>query len=423
MKYNHFVIPILVLVFFSSSLLFFVGVEKWDGIYASLVILTTFILFYSHNFFRVYTTKRRFSIFLKLAASWFCIFATLTFFAFLTKTGDQVSRVAVISTFSLTAAFEFTLLSLEKFTANIVGLEKIIFVSKKDIPMHIKKILNSNYKLHKHSFTTTENLNTFISEINPQIILLYLPIVDTNLVSNIKQMSLNKNYEVLWMPEEKFGDYRFNSIDFFGENIFRLNYSELSVPINLAFKRLFDIIVSLFLIILLSPLFVFIYFMVIISSRGPGIYTQEREGQYGKKFKMYKFRSMKIHDETIYKQTSKADERITKIGKIIRKYSIDELPQLFNVLIGNMSLVGPRPHAIAINNKYKEQIIRFMFRHKVKPGMTGLAQIKGFRGGDNLDEMRSRTKYDIEYIETWSPFMDLKILANTIPAILKQDVY
>lgn len=423
MKYNHLVIPILVLAFFSSVLFFFVGIEKWDGIYASLVILTAFILFYSHNLFRVYTTKRRFSIFLKLVASWFFIFTTLTFFAFLTKTGDQVSRVAVITTFSLTAAFEFILLSLEKFTTNIIGMEKIIFVSKKDIPKNMKKILNSNFKLYEHSFTTTENLNTFISEISPQIILLYLPIIDTNLVSNFKEISLNKNYEVLWMPEEKFGDYSFNNIDFFGENIFRLNYSELSVPINHAFKRLFDIVVSFSLIILLSPLFVFIYFMVKISSKGPGIYTQERGGQYGKKFKIYKFRSMKIHDETIYQQTSKSDERITGIGKIIRKFSIDELPQLFNVLIGNMSLVGPRPHAIAINNKYQEHITRFMFRHKVKPGMTGLAQIKGFRGGDNLDEMRSRTKYDIEYIETWSPLLDLKILANTIPALLKQDVY
>ena len=423
MKYNHFVIPIFVLLVFFLLLLFFVGLDKWDGIYAGLVLLTGFLLLYSHSFFGVYTTRRGFSVFLKLATSWFCIFAFLTFFAFLTKTGDQVSRAAVITTFLLTAITEFLLLRIEKYTTKIIGMEKIFIVSKKDIPESVEHSLKSNYELHKYIFSSSEELKTHIDQIEPQIILLYLPIADTKLVSDIKEISMYNNYEVLWMPEDKFGTYSFNNIDFYGESVYKLNYSELSIPINLAFKRAMDIIVSLSLLVALSPLFILICLLIRISSKGPGIFSQEREGQYGKKFKMFKFRSMRLHDETIYQQTSRDDARVTKIGKILRKYSIDELPQLFNVLIGNMSLVGPRPHAIAINNKYKEQIKRFMFRHKVRPGMTGLAQIKGFRGGDNLTEMENRTRYDLEYIETWSPFLDIKILANTIPAIFKQDVY
>ena len=156
-----------------------------------------------------------------------------------------------------------------------------------------------------------------------------------------------------------------------------------------------------------------IYILVVTSSKGPGIYSQDRVGLNGKIFKMYKFRSMKIHDENEYVQTVKNDSRVTKIGKFIRRSSIDELPQLFNVLWGDMSLVGPRPAAIALNSKYRAIVKNFMSRHKVKPGMSGLAQIKGYRGGDDIEDVKKRLSFDLEYLSKWSLYLDLKILVLT----------
>ena len=132
---------------------------------------------------------------------------------------------------------------------------------------------------------------------------------------------------------------------------------------------------------------------------------------------------MKIHDTSEYVQTTKNDTRVTAIGKFIRKYSIDELPQLFNVIFGQMSLVGPRPHAVEINRKYDKKIDKFMSRHRAKPGITGLAQINGYRGGDDLESMKMRTFYDLKYLNNWSLYLDLKILLKTPIELLKKDVF
>ena len=193
-----------------------------------------------------------------------------------------------------------------------------------------------------------------------------------------------------------------------------LNFSPLSSStFNQILKRIGDFFISLFLIIALSPLLVLVSALVVSSSKGSAIYTQNRVGLNGKIFKMYKFRSMKIHDEIKYVQTVKNDTRITAIGKLIRRTSIDELPQLFNVLSGDMSLVGPRPVAIALNSKYCSNIKNFNSRHKVKPGMSGLAQINGYRGGDDNEHVKQRLTFDLEYISKWSLLLDLKILVIT----------
>lgn len=151
---------------------------------------------------------------------------------------------------------------------------------------------------------------------------------------------------------------------------------------------------------------------------------QERVGLNGQIFTMYKFRSMKIHDESVYVQTKKNDHRVTFVGNIIRRFSIDELPQLINVLIGNMSLVGPRPSPIVLHEKYKLNFFDFPKRLNVKPGMTGLAQIKGFRGGDDLDHIRKRLDYDLEYISNWSLSSEIKIIFLTpISLLIGKNIY
>lgn len=186
--------------------------------------------------------------------------------------------------------------------------------------------------------------------------------------------------------------------------------------INMVLKRLEDIIFSFIIILLISPLLVFIALAVKISSPGPVIFKQIRYGMDGKPIKVWKFRSMTVmENDTSIKQATKNDVRVTKVGKILRQTSLDELPQFFNVLTGGMSIVGPRPHAVAHNEQYRNLIEGYMLRHKVKPGITGWAQINGWRGEtDTVDKMQKRVEYDLEYIREWSIWLDLKIIFLTI---------
>lgn len=183
---------------------------------------------------------------------------------------------------------------------------------------------------------------------------------------------------------------------------------------------------TILLFVLAIPMFV-VAMMVKLTSRGPVFFRQKRYGLDGKEILVWKFRSMRTNlcqtgeSGTKVQQATTDDPRITPVGKFIRKTSLDELPQLFNVIGGNMSLVGPRPHATAHNEEYRSLIDGYMLRHKVKPGITGLAQVMGFRGEtDTLDKMEGRVKYDHEYIRTWSFTMDLEILFRTLFVVLGQ---
>ena len=187
------------------------------------------------------------------------------------------------------------------------------------------------------------------------------------------------------------------------------------VPLNGGFnkfvKRVSDIVGSFLLIILFSPVMLAVALAVRFSSKGPVIYKQERVGLHNRNFVMYKFRSMKIErcDELHF--TTQNDDRTTRIGRFIRRCSLDELPQLFNVLKGDMSLVGPRPERPEFVEKFREQIPRYMIKHQVRPGMTGWAQINGYRGNTSI---RKRIEYDLYYIENWTFGFDIKILFLTI---------
>ena len=162
-----------------------------------------------------------------------------------------------------------------------------------------------------------------------------------------------------------------------------------------------------------SPLLLIVAILIRVTSKGPIIFSQERIGQHNHAFKMYKFRTMYVQDTTEEKKgwTTKNDPRVTKVGRILRKTSIDELPQLFNILIGDMSLVGPRPERPQYVEKFKEEIPRYMIKHQVRPGLTGWAQINGYRGDTSI---RKRIEYDIYYIENWSMSFDFKIMFLTI---------
>ena len=181
-------------------------------------------------------------------------------------------------------------------------------------------------------------------------------------------------------------------------------------------KRIEDIIISMIIILLISPILVIVAIGVKRSSPGPVLFKQDRYGLGGKKIRVWKFRSMGVmENDTVVTQAIKNDPRVTKFGAFIRRTSLDELPQFFNVLQGSISIVGPRPHAVAHNEEYRVLVNKYMLRHKVKPGITGLAQIKGFRGEtDTLDKMEMRIKYDLQYIQNWTLSKDLKIILLTV---------
>lgn len=182
-------------------------------------------------------------------------------------------------------------------------------------------------------------------------------------------------------------------------------------------KRIEDVCLSLIALLLFSPILLAIAFAIKLDSKGPVIFKQYRTGINGKKFKVYKFRSMAVHSEVdgVITQASKNDKRVTRLGSFLRKTSLDELPQFYNVLQGRMSVVGPRPHALAHNEYYKELVESYMQRHKVKPGITGWAQVCGYRGEtDTLDKMQKRVQMDIWYICNWSILLDMKIILLTL---------
>ena len=182
-------------------------------------------------------------------------------------------------------------------------------------------------------------------------------------------------------------------------------------------KRTMDIVSSLVGLILLSPLFLLVAILIKLDSKGPIIFKQIRIGKNSKPFYIYKFRSMKSENEYIddKKWTQKDDPRVTTIGKIIRKTSIDELPQFYNIFKGDMSLIGPRPERPYFVNKFRESVPKYMIKHHVKPGMTGWAQVNGYRGNTSIVK---RIKYDIYYVENWSIMLDIRIFFKTLPALL-----
>ncbi|MCL4136200.1 UNVERIFIED_CONTAM: hypothetical protein GTU68_020889 [Idotea baltica] len=189
-------------------------------------------------------------------------------------------------------------------------------------------------------------------------------------------------------------------------------HNSLSAVLKRAFDIGFSLVVIFGLLIWLGPI---LALLIRIESKGPVFFIQRRTGFDNREFQCFKFRSMAMNDSSDARQAGKNDMRVTKIGRFIRKTSIDELPQFYNVLFGNMSVVGPRPHMLKHTDEYANRVDKYMLRHFVKPGITGLAQVRGYRGEIEKDsDIQNRIKFDIFYVENWSFFLDLKIIVQTV---------
>lgn len=249
-----------------------------------------------------------------------------------------------------------------------------------------------------------------ISELENKDINQFINFADNNLIT-LKFIPDNKN---IFAKKLKFEYYDYIPI-------LSLRDIPLHSPINSFLKRSFDIIFSLIVILgLLSWLIPILAILITLESKGPVFFRQTRNGIDNREFYCYKFRSMAPNKDADKYQATKNDMRITKIGKFLRATSIDELPQFYNVFFGTMSVVGPRPHMVKHTNEYSDRVDKYMVRHFVKPGITGLAQVKGYRGEiENQLDIQNRIKLDIFYVENWSMFLDLKIVVQTVLNALK----
>lgn len=244
-----------------------------------------------------------------------------------------------------------------------------------------------------------------VSELKNDELTAFINFADNNL-KTLKFLPDNKN---IFAKKLKFEYYDYLPI-------LSLRDIPLHNSLNAILKRSFDIVFSLFVIfgilIWLGPL---LALLITLESRGPVFFIQKRTGFDNNEFQCFKFRSMAVNENSDFQQAGKNDMRVTKIGRFIRKTSIDELPQFYNVLFGNMSVVGPRPHMLKHTDEYASRVDKYMLRHFVKPGITGLAQIRGYRGEIERDsDIQNRIKFDIFYVENWSFFLDLKIIVQTV---------
>jgi putative colanic acid biosynthesis UDP-glucose lipid carrier transferase len=302
---------------------------------------------------------------------------------------------------------------------------KRIFVKKKELGYKINAVFNktgegnSNGSI-KDSFQFLEQNNT-IDEIYCAID----ELTEKQINEYVRYANL-KHCNIKFIPSTKKLFTKRLKTDYYNYiPVLSIQEVALNNDINKFLKRSFDIIFSLFIIIfILSWLSILLFIIIKLETKGPLFYKHKRTGINYKEFFCYKYRSLTITQEIEGTYVEQNDKRVTVVGKYLRKTSIDELPQFINVFIGDMSVVGPRPHMLSYTDDYSKKINKynFIFRHNVKPGVTGLAQIKGYRGEIKLDnDIINRIKYDIFYIENWSLLLDIKIILQTFINVLKGD--
>lgn len=261
---------------------------------------------------------------------------------------------------------------------------------------------------------TCYQLESFLSKMSLDEIVLTLNIKDYEKLEHIVAICEKSGVHTKFVPDyHSFIPTKPYTEDLYGLPVINIRNVPLSNTYNRIIKRLVDIVGALFALILFSIPMLIVAIIIKATSEGPVIFSQIRVGKHNKEFKMYKFRSMEIQKKSEEQKawTTSQDPRVTGVGKFIRRTSIDELPQLFNVLKGDMSLVGPRPERPYFVEKFKEEIPRYMIKHQVSPGLTGWAQINGYRGDTSI---RKRIDHDLYYIENWTLGLDFKILFLTI---------
>lgn len=404
------------------------------------IVFTPFI-FDSFGIYNSWRGKNQFHHYRTVFIAWVSVIALLILIAFLTKTSDLFSRQWLvawsISVLFIVIVFRFFLTSfLHVLRNNGLNNRQIAIFGAGQLGQSVLSNLNdatwsgiricaffddnsSLYNLVIRNVAVLGGINQLkkLTALNLfDEIWIALPLRSEMRVREIMKILKNSTVTIRYVPDI-FGfrllNHSINEVA--GIPVINISSSPM-VGVNRLLKAVEDRFVALLILVLISPILLLIALSIKLTTKGPIIFKQMRHGWDGKTIKIYKFRTMYEHEEEngVVTQAQLSDSRITKLGALLRKTSLDELPQFFNVLQGRMSIVGPRPHAVAHNELYKDLIDNYMKRHKVKPGITGWAQINGLRGETNIQKMRKRVEYDLFYIEHWSIWFDIKIITMTI---------
>lgn len=422
----------------------------FDMEYRATAVLTVLLMAVIYQANGVYSfTPSIAGRFLNLAKSWVIVLGSIVAIGFITKTSTAISR-EVFLTWSITGYVAQCLAYLFVKAVQSRSKEEVIptlIIGARDLGAHLTESINENQWIpdqvvgviedsdiqrrqwpHKDVpiLGTLDDLGDIIQREGIRRVYIALPMQQSELVKPIYLNLADSNVDVIWAP------------DIFGVNLLNHSIREMGgVPLICLsetpligsarfLKTIMDITIAMGALIVVSPVMLVTAIIIKCTSPGPVLFSQQRHGWNGRIITVYKFRSMKIHEEQhgTVTQARRDDDRITWIGGIIRRTSIDELPQLFNVLAGNMSIVGPRPHAVVHNEYYSDKIQAYMTRHRVKPGLTGLAQVNGYRGEtQTLDAMADRVQYDLAYINNWSPWLDIQIIFRTVFVLFGKNAY
>ncbi|MGE0115448.1 MAG: undecaprenyl-phosphate glucose phosphotransferase [Steroidobacteraceae bacterium] len=376
---------------------------------------------------------------LRLSVEWLCVVALILFIGFAMRIPELYSRTLILA-WSITGPAMILLLELAKsrITRLLAGTSnrrhRHVVVGANELGMELNRrtasIGNSTFvgyfddrsrerlpeACHSQLLGTFKDLVDFVQQNAVDAIYISLPVSGNERLHRLIHQLRDTTASVYVLPDVLSFDTiqaRFVEID--GLPVVSI-YDTPFDGTRAIFKRGMDIVLASIALLMVWPVMAVIAIGVKLTSAGPILFKQRRYGLHGEEIEIYKFRSMTVCEDGVnVTQATRADTRITCIGKFLRKSSLDELPQIINVLEGKMSLVGPRPHAIAHNEQYRKLIDGYMFRHKVRPGITGWAQVNGLRGEtETIDKMRQRVEYDLDYLRHWSLWMDLKIVLKTI---------
>lgn len=417
---------------------YFVGYTFNDVLSYVFVTLSWISIAWNIKFYDVYRYTKGIEILGKVLKQY--ILFTIVNFAyvgFLSKNSESIDIIKFVSiAVFLVAGFKlFIYYFLRRFRVVFGGnFRRVIIVGDGKSAHQLADFFNQNldygYKL-ENEFDLKANKKQQIQDcfefvLNNKIDEIYCSLSNlTNAEVNEFIDFTDNNLIILkFLPDNKESVIRNSVFDYYGYiPIISLRNIPLDIAANKIIKRSFDILFSMCMIVfVLSWLTPILAIFIKLESKGPVFFKQKRNGLNYKEFNCFKFRSMRLNKVADIEQVSKNDPRITKIGLFIRKTSIDELPQFFNVLLGDMSVVGPRPHMVSHTEMYARRVDKFMVRHFIKPGITGLAQTNGYRGEIETEkDIIYRVKYDIFYLENWSLLLDLKIVFLTVYNALKGD--
>ncbi|MEZ4876083.1 MAG: undecaprenyl-phosphate glucose phosphotransferase [Flavobacterium sp.] len=442
-RYSKYIRPISILfdlmVITSLSLIFFDGLKinfKYYLFFQTISWISIALIVKYYEVFRFTTPVeiiskliKQFSIFLLVVIAYFpfskvsifsgkatAIFMTISFFIIITF---KYFLFYYLKKYRLSTGSNFRNAVIIGYTAESIKLKEV-FENRKDYGYRFFGFF-SDKKQNPDIKGKIEDLKNFTILNKIDEIYCSLNEISNEKLKELVEFADNNDKTIKFIPDSKQIYSKNLKIDYYELfPVLSLQKTELHDPTVKGLKRTFDILFSVFIIVfVLTWLMPVIALLIKLESKGPVFFKQGRPGLDEKEFHCYKFRSMKLNVKT-EQEASRNDPRVTKIGRFMRKTSIDELPQFFNVLLGDMSVVGPRPHLWSQNKAYANKIKKYMVRHYVKPGITGLAQVKGFRGEIETEEdMVNRIKFDVFYIENWSLLMDLKIIFQTVINIFK----